>query len=123
MLNLRSRGFDNAQYDIWWNMLIKFSKQTGNIFTKIINTKVNSKPCQTGEMELFPEVVTNFRGELRILPTSKLELFAKRVKNGKPFTIFSKALILDVWQVSEYVSELASKVRDVSFLNQFKYQR
>ena len=30
--------------DIWWNMLIKFSKQVGNTFPKIIYTKVNSKP-------------------------------------------------------------------------------
>ena len=31
----RSRGFDSAQYcvllDIWWNMLIKFSKERGKI--------------------------------------------------------------------------------------------
>ena len=33
--------------DIWWNMLIKFSKQIGNSFARKINTKVNSKPCQT----------------------------------------------------------------------------
>ena len=31
-------------------------------------TKANSRPCQTSEMELFPQVVTGFRGELRILP-------------------------------------------------------
>ena len=74
-------------------------------------------------MELFPQVVTGFRGELRILPTSKMELFAKLVKNEKPFIIFAKTSILDVWQGSEYVSELNSKVKDVSFLNQFKYQR
>ena len=80
---------------IWWNMLIKFSKQIGNSFAKIINTKVNSKPCQTAEMELSPQVVTGFRGELRILP-SKMELFAKIVKNEKPFTIFAKTSILDV---------------------------
>ena len=30
--------------DIWLDMLINFSKQIGNSFTKIINTKVNSKP-------------------------------------------------------------------------------
>ena len=30
---------------------------------------------------------------------------------------------LDVWQGSEYASELASKVKDVSFSNQFEYQR
>ena len=52
---------------IWWNMLIKFSKQVGNSFPKIIHTKVNSKPCQAAEMDLFPQVVTGFRDELRIL--------------------------------------------------------
>ena len=68
MLNLRSRGLTVLNTDIWWNMLIKFSNQIGNSFAKIINTKINSKPCQTAEMELFPQVVTGFRGELRILP-------------------------------------------------------
>ena len=35
----------------------------------------------------------------------------------------TKPSILDVWQVSEYASEFASKVKDVSYLNQFEYQR
>ena len=52
-----------------------------------------------------------------------MELFGKINKNEKPFTIFVKISILDVWQGSEYVSELASKVTDVSFLNQFEDQR
>ena len=52
-----------------------------------------------------------------------MELFAKINKNEKPFTIFVTTSILDVWQGSEYASELASKVRDVSFLSQFEYQR
>ena len=52
-----------------------------------------------------------------------MKLLAKIVKNEKLFTIFAKTSILDVWQGSEYASELASKVEDVSFLNQFKYQR
>ena len=42
-------------------------------------------------------------------------------------TIFAKTSILDVWKGSEYpkFSEYpkASKVKDVSFLNQFEYQR
>ena len=42
--------------DVWWNMLTKFSTQIGNSFVKIINTNVNSKPCQRAEMELFPQV-------------------------------------------------------------------
>ena len=52
-----------------------------------------------------------------------MKLFTKIVTKEKPFTIFVKASILDVWQGSEYASELASKVKDVSFLNQFEYQR
>ena len=48
-----------------------------------------------------------------------MEPFAKIVKNWKPLTICAKM----VWQGSEYVSDFASKVKDVSFLNQFEYQR
>ena len=81
-------------------MLIKFSKQIGNSYAKIINTKVNSKPVKRWD-----------------------GAFCKNVKNEKPFTIFAKTSILDVWQGSEYASELASKVKAVSFLNQFKYQK
>ena len=51
-----------------------------------------------------------------------MELFAKIVKNEKPFTIFAKTSILDVWQDPKYASEFASKVKDISFLNHFKYQ-
>ena len=51
-----------------------------------------------------------------------MELFAKIVKNEKLFTICAKTSTLDVWRGSEYASELASKVKDISFLNQFEYQ-
>ena len=34
--------------------------------------------------------------------TSKMELFAKIVKNEKLFTILAKTSILDAWQGSEY---------------------
>ena len=44
-----------------------------------------------------------------------MEFFTKIVKNEKPFTIFVKTSILDVWQGSEYASELASKVRMIHF--------
>ena len=42
MLNIRSGGFDHAQYstvllDICWDMLIKFGKQIANSFAKINN--------------------------------------------------------------------------------------
>ena len=51
-----------------------------------------------------------------------MELFVSIVKKEKPYTIFVKTSILDVWQGSEYASDLAFKVPDVSFLNQFEYQ-
>ena len=54
--------------------------------------------------------------------TSKMKLFAKNGQKLKA-VICTKTSILDVWQGSEYASEFASKVKDVSFLNQFEYQR
>ena len=71
-------------------------------------------------MKLFPQVFSRFTGELRILSKSKMEFFAKIVKNEKLFTIFVKTSILDVWQGSEYASELASKVKNASFLKQYQ---
>ena len=43
-------------------------------------TKANSKPCQTSKMELLPQIVTVFKGELRILPNIQHGAFAKIVK-------------------------------------------
>ena len=63
------------------------------------------------------------RGNSESCQTPKMELFAKLVKNEKAFTIFVKTSVLDVWQGSEYASELPSRVTNVSFLNQFEYQR
>ena len=31
-------------------------------------TKANSKPCQTSEMVLFPQIATGLTGELIIMP-------------------------------------------------------
>ena len=52
-----------------------------------------------------------------------MELFTKVVKNWNPLTICEKTSILDIWQGSKYASELASKLKDVSFVNQFEYQK
>ena len=71
-----------------------------------------------------------------------MELSAKINKNEESLTVFVKRSILDVWQdsgfafaarnnlrkklnlrcASEYASELAFEVKDVWFLNQYKYQ-
>ena len=74
-------------------------------------------------MELFPQIFSGFTVELRILSNIYDGPFCKIVKNKKPFTIFVKTSILDVLQDSEYAFELASKITNVSFLNQFEYQR
>ena len=77
-------------------MLIKFNKQIGNSFAaEIINTKVSSKPCQTYEMELFPQVLLASEENSESCQTSEMKLFAEIVKNEKPFTIFAKSSILD----------------------------
>ena len=50
-------------------MLINFSTQIAKTFVKMINGyKSETKTLPKSEMELFPQVVTDFRGELRILP-------------------------------------------------------
>ena len=86
-------------------------------------TKANSKPCQISEMELFLQNVTSFATYPESCHTSKMVAFSKNSRKLKAFATFAKSFILDVWQVSEYASELTSKVMGVSFLNQFKYQR
>ena len=51
---------NNILLEIWWNMLIKFIRQIGKSPVKMINRKMNSRPCQTSEMELFPQVFSGF---------------------------------------------------------------
>ena len=41
-------------------------------------TKVNSKLCQTSEKELFPQIVTAFKGELKILSNMSDGAFCKK---------------------------------------------
>ena len=56
-------------------------------------TKANSKPCQTSETDLFPQVVTGFMGEIRTCQNSKMELFTKNSQRLKAIHYFcTKAL-------------------------------
>ena len=66
--------------DLWWNMLIKSSKQIGNSFPKIINTKVNSKHCPTAEME---QVITGFSNQVRIFRNIYDGAFCKNSQKQK----------------------------------------
>ena len=79
--------------DLWWNMLIEFSKQIANSFVKMINTKVSSKPCQTSKMELFRKSPLASEANSESCQTSKMKLFAKIVKNEKQFIIFKTSVI------------------------------
>ena len=124
MLNITLSEFDRAQYCIpWyrWNMIIKFSEQIANSFAKIINGYKD-------EFKILPNIwdrafVARFRGGLRILLNIYDQAFCKNSQKLEAAHNFCKIYIWDVWQVSEYASELASKVKNVSFLNQFEYQR
>ena len=82
--------------DTWWNMLIKFSKQIVNNFAKIFYTKVISKHCHAADMEFFRRSILASEANSESFQISTMELFAKIVKNEKPFTIFAKTSNLDV---------------------------
>ena len=71
----------------------------------------------------FRKPFLDLQGNSESGQTSKMEFFAKIVKNENPFTIFLKTSILNVWQGSKYASELASKVTDFSVLKKFEYHR
>ena len=61
-------------------------------------TNVNSKSSQSSEMELFPQVVSSFRGELRLLPNILDGAFCKNSQRLKSVHYcFAKTSILDVW--------------------------
>ena len=68
-------------------------------------------------MELFPHVSTAFRGELRILPNIWDEAFCKNSQKQKVVHYFCKNTIVNISEGSEYASELASKIKNVLFLN------
>ena len=70
-------------------------------------TKGNSKPWQTSMTEVFHEVVTGFRGKLRMLPNIKDGAFCKNSLKLKAVHYFCKILSLDAWKGSEYASEYA----------------
>ena len=104
-------------FDTWWNMFIKFSKQIGNSFARIIQY-----PVKHLRWLFFRKSLLASEANSGSCQTYKIELFAKIVKNKK-LTIFAKTSILGVWQGSEYASEQTFKVKNVLFLYKFKYQR
>ena len=108
--------------DIWWKMLIKFSKQIGNSQVKMTERWIQDHAKHL-RWSFFCKSLLGEEACSKSCQTSKIELFVKIVKSKKLLTIFVKTSILDVWQGSEYASEKPSKVTDVSFSNQFEYQR
>ena len=59
-----------------------------------MTAKTNSKPCQTSEMELFSQFVTDIRGELRILSNIEDGAFFKNSQKLKVIQYFCKNLHL-----------------------------
>ena len=51
------------------------------------------------------KVIVTFTDTFKTLSISKMERFAKIFNGLRPFTIFAKCLILDIWYSSEYTSE------------------
>ena len=78
--------------DIWWNMVIKFTKQIGITFANIINRKVNSKPCQTADIGFFRKSLLASEANLESCHRSKIQLL-----RFKSFIIFARISILNVW--------------------------
>ena len=76
-------------------MLIKFSKQIGNSFVKIIQISVQN-PVKHLRWSFLHKLLLAAEANSESCQTSMMELFAKIVKNEKPFTIFVKSSILDV---------------------------
>ena len=75
---------DTVLLDILWYMLMKFSKQIANTFAKIIN--------DYDEMGLFPQVVTGFRGEFKILHNYLRLSFLQKQSKIKVVYCFCKNL-------------------------------
>ena len=85
-------------------------------------TEANSKLCQTSEMKHFSQVVTSFIGKLRILPNVLVGAFCKNIQKLISVHYLCKNFHLHVWLGSEYAPELAFKIKNVLFLNQFEHQ-
>ena len=85
--------------DIWWNVLIKFSIVSKSVILRKScknNAKVNSRPWLKIRDGVFSASLPGLQGNPESCQTSKTELFAKIVRNEKPFNIFVKTFILDV---------------------------
>ena len=80
-------------------------------------------PVKHLRRNFFRKLPLGSEANLESCQISKMELFVKIIKKEKLFTIFVKTFIWNVWQGSVDAFELASKVMDVPFLNQFEYQR
>ena len=81
------------------------------------------EPTKHLKSSFFNKLLLVSEANSEFFQTSQMEIFVKIVKNENSFTIFVKYFIFNVWKGSEYASELASNVTEISFLNKFEYQR
>ena len=81
-------------------------------------TKANSKPCQTSETDLFPQVVTGFMGEIRNCQNSKIKLFTNNSQKLKAVHCFCKKALS--WMFDKVLNMLLNWLPK---LRMFQYQR
>ena len=76
-----------------------------------MTTKANSNPAKHLRRGFFRKLLSTKEANSEYCQTSKMKLFATTVKSWKPISIYAKTSTVDVWQGSEYASELASKCK------------
>ena len=83
-----------------------------DLFPKVIfDYKDEVKFCQTSETGLFRKLLSAKEANSEYSQTSKVKLFAITIKSWNPISIYAKTSTVDVWQGSEYASELTSKCK------------
>ena len=72
----------------------------------VLSTEAYSEPCQTSKMELFPKLINGCNhGGVLLLERLQAEACSTPLW-VQVLTIFAKSSNLDVWQGSEYASDL-----------------
>ena len=75
--------YNSVLLDLWWNMLIKFSKHIANTFAKNnswLQRRIKS-PVKHLRWSFFRKLLLASEANTESCQTSKMEVFAKIVKN------------------------------------------
>ena len=110
--------------DIWSNMLIKFSEKIRNSLAKIIIQRWIQDTAKYLRWSFFCKLFLSSEVNSESCQTSNIELyFYKNSQKRKDVHYFCKNFHLGCLTRFWICFWIGSKVTDVSFLNQFEYQR